>query len=55
MKIYRTARGLVAEDGDRFYVSATISLGSLLARHDLVGTRESCSPSMGSRRGERVS
>jgi hypothetical protein len=55
MKIYRTARGLVAEDGDGFYVSAAISLDSLLARHDLVGTLESCFPSMGSRRGERAS
>lgn len=35
MKIYRTAQGVVVEDADRLYFSATVSLDSLLTRDDL--------------------
>jgi 2-dehydro-3-deoxy-D-arabinonate dehydratase len=35
MKIYRTDKGLVVEDGDRLYFSDTISLDSLITRDDL--------------------
>jgi 2-dehydro-3-deoxy-D-arabinonate dehydratase len=35
MKIYQTAKGVVAEDADRLYFSATVSLDSLIARDDL--------------------
>jgi 2-dehydro-3-deoxy-D-arabinonate dehydratase len=35
MKIYRTARGLVVEDGSSLYFSAALSLDSLIAHDDL--------------------
>jgi 2-dehydro-3-deoxy-D-arabinonate dehydratase len=35
MKIYRTAKGVVAEDADRLHFSAIVSLDSLIARDDL--------------------
>jgi 2-dehydro-3-deoxy-D-arabinonate dehydratase len=35
MKIYRTAKGVVAEEADRLYFSETVSLDSLITRDDL--------------------
>ena len=35
MKIYQTAKGLVAEDCDRLYFSATMSLDSLITHDDI--------------------
>ena len=35
MKRYRTAKGVVVEDADRLYFSATVSLESLITRDDL--------------------
>lgn len=35
MKIYRTAKGVVVEDGDRLYASAAVSLDSLIAHDNL--------------------
>lgn len=37
MKIYQTAKEVVAEDADRLYFSETVSLDSLIARDDLEG------------------
>ena len=35
MKLYRTASGLVVEEGDRYYASTNASLDSLMVRDDL--------------------
>jgi 2-dehydro-3-deoxy-D-arabinonate dehydratase len=40
LKIYRTTKGVVAEDADRLYFSATVSLDSLIARDEPIGSQE---------------